>query len=206
MSIKCLLPFSIDVFKCVDLCKTCIMKDVLSKCGLFLFFAVHVYVADAQRVALKSNLLDWAVLSPNLAMELRLTPKLSLDVGVVINPITATIAGVKATNARLQPELRYWFARPMSRHYMGVALMGALYDAEYEHRCYIGDVWAAGLTYGYVFVIGRHWNIETSLGLGGARWRSVSYRVGDEKPRENNCMSWNLVPMKCGVSVSYIFK
>ena len=82
MSIKCLLPFSIDVFKCVDLFyKTCVMKNVLYKCGLLLFFVVYAHVADAQRVALKRNLLDWAVLSPNLAMELRLTPKLSLDVG-----------------------------------------------------------------------------------------------------------------------------
>lgn len=201
-----LLLYLLMSFKSVDFSKTCVMKNVLCKCGLLLFLLIYAHGADAQRVAIKSNLLDWAVLSPNLAMELRVSPKLSLDVGVAVNPITATIAGIKATNARLQPELRYWFGRPMSRHYMGVALLGGLYSVKYKHRFYDGDIWAGGLTYGYVFVLSRHWNLETSLGLGVARLRSVSYKEGDKKPQEVNCSGWQPIPMKLGISVSYIFK
>lgn len=79
---------------------------------------------NAQRVALKSNVIDWAVLSPNLALEMRLNSRLTLDISAATNPFSFSVADIKATHVRLQPELRYWFNRPMARHFVGLSFLG----------------------------------------------------------------------------------
>ena len=55
-------------------------------------------MVNAQRVALKSNLIDWATLSPNLAVEMRLNQRLTLDVSAAANPFSFTIADMKASH------------------------------------------------------------------------------------------------------------
>ncbi len=101
-------------------------------------------IVNAQRVALKSNLIDWATLSPNLAMEVRLNQKFTLDISATTHPFSFTIADIKATHFRLQPELRYWFNRPMARHFVGVGLLGGLYNLRVKEHFYEGDIWGGG--------------------------------------------------------------
>lgn len=163
-------------------------------------------LVNAQRVAFKSNLIDWATLSPNLALEMRLNGKLTLDVSATANPFPFTIADVKATHARLQPELRYWFNRPMARHFVGLSFLGGIYNVAWKKHFYEGDMWGAGLSYGYAFVLSRHWNVEATLGVGMARIRAFDYREGEEKPATPNLLKWSPVPIRLGLSFSYIFK
>ncbi len=163
-------------------------------------------IVNAQRVALKSNLIDWATLSPNLAMEVRLNQKFTLDISATTHPFSFTIADIKATHFRLQPELRYWFNRPMARHFVGVGLLGGLYNLRVKEHFYEGDIWGAGITYGYAFVLSRHWNMEATLGVGMARARAFDYRVDEEKPATPNLLKWTPVPIRLGLSFSYLFK
>lgn len=37
-----------------------------------------------------------------------------------------------------------------------------------DHR-YQGYFWGAGLSYGYQWLLGKHWNLEASIGAGFAR-------------------------------------
>lgn len=161
---------------------------------------------NAQRVALKSNVIDWATLSPNLALEMRLNSRLTLDISATANPFTFSVADVKATHARLQPELRYWFNRPMARHFVGLSFLGGLYNMNIRQHLYQGDIWGAGLSYGYAFVLSRHWNFEATLGVGMARLRAFDYREGEEKPATPNLRKWSPIPIRLGLSFSYIFK
>ena len=85
------------------------MKKVFNKCFIILGVILNIQMVNAQRVALKSNLIDWATLSPNLAVEMRLNQRLTLDISAAANPFSFTIADMKATHFRFQPELRYWF-------------------------------------------------------------------------------------------------
>jgi len=153
------------------------MKKVFNKCFIILGVILNIQMVNAQRVALKSNLIDWATLSPNLAVEMRLNQRLTLDISAAANPLSFTIADMKATHFRFQPELRYWF-----------------------------NSWAAGLTYGYAFVLSRHWNMEATLGIGMAKLRAFDYREGEEKPATPNLSKWSPVPIRLGLSFSYIFK
>lgn len=182
------------------------MKKVFNKCFIILGVILNVQMFNAQRVALKSNLIDWATLSPNLAVEMRLNQRLTLDISAAANPFSFTIADMKATHFRFQPELRYWFNRPMARHFMGISLLGGLYNVKFKEHLYEGDIWAAGLTYGYAFVLSRHWNMEATLGIGMAKLRAFDYREGEEKPATPNLSKWSPVPIRLGLSFSYIFK
>lgn len=56
---------------------------------------------QAQRLALKTNTIDWLTMSPNLTLEARLSSRLSLQLGIVGNPTHISIANIQTTNFRV---------------------------------------------------------------------------------------------------------
>ena len=69
-----------------------------------------------------------------------------------------------------------------------------------------GDAYAAGLTYGYVWVLGDHWNIEATAGVGVLRYRQFKYDKGIPKPDAVNDSKTTIAPVKLGVSFVYIIR
>ena len=69
-----------------------------------------------------------------------------------------------------------------------------------------GDAYAAGLTYGYVWVLGDHWNIEATAGVGVLRYRQFKYDKGTPKPGAVNDSKTTIAPVKLGVSFVYIIR
>ena len=106
----------------------------------------------------------------------------------------------------MQPELRYWFGRPMARHFLGLTAFYSSYDACFKNKKRYGDASAAGITYGYDFVLGKRWNLEATVGIGALRYRQFGYAVEDPKPGNINERGWVLSPVKLGVTISYIIK
>ncbi len=163
---------------------------------------------SAQRVALKTNALDWVLMTPNLSLETRLSSRVTFDIGMAANPLSKLpyLSDVKLRNFRVNPELRYWFNRPMARHFMGIALTGGMFNVRFHEHCYKGNIAAAGVTYGYALVLSRHWNVEFSLGVGLGRVWGYDFRYGQSVPRNKNMSRWVPVPIRTGVSFSYIFR
>lgn len=106
----------------------------------------------------------------------------------------------------MQPELRYWFGRPMSRHYLGATAFYTSYDALLKRKYYYGDAVAAGVTYGYAVVIDKHWNFEASVGIGALRYRQYKYANTERRPLSVNDRGWALVPVKLALSFVYILR
>ena len=156
----------------------------------------------AQRIALKTNLLYWAALTPNVELEARLAPQLTADVSVAGG--FASVKDYKLHFAGVEPELRYWLERPMARHFVGLAGMFANYHFQLKDKRHHGDAVGAGLVYGYAFVLGKRWNLETSIGVGMTHFREMNYR--DVKPEKSNHTGWAVVPMRVGVTLSYIIR
>lgn len=154
----------------------------------------------AQRIALKTNLLYWAALTPNVELEARLTPKLTVDVSVAGS--VTSIKDYKLHFAGVEPELRYWLERPMARHFVGIAGLFTNYHFQFEEKRHHGDAVGAGCVYGYAFVLSRRWNLETSVGVGMVHFREKNYR--NEQPEKANHTGWAIVPMRVGVTLSYI--
>ncbi len=165
---------------------------------------------SAQRVALKTNALEYLVLTPNLSLEARLSRKLSLQVGLSVNPIHSAIGDYKFTNCRLEPELRYWFNRPMARHFMALSTTVGGYSLQLKDRLMDFNAFGAGLSYGYALVLNRHWNVEFELGAGVAYVNGSDYKKSEleenHNNKENNMKKFVPIPIRAAVSFSYIFK
>lgn len=161
-------------------------------------------VALAQRVAVKTNVAHWATASPNLGAELVLGRKVTLDFGVAVNPFSF---GETQTRAYLlSPEVRYWPGRPMAGHFVGVNASMGQYDLSWRGTNYNGDFFAAGLSYGYVFILGRRWNLETNIGVGWLRGRCKRWDDGGNAPSRPNVHRDLVAPTRIGVTLSYIIK
>ena len=161
--------------------------------------------AEAQRIALKTNTIDWVAMSPNLAMEARLSGRLSLQLALAANPFSFSVFDTRLTNFRVEPELRYWFNRPMARHFMALSLTAATYNLRHADHRLVGDAVGAGLSYGYALVLGNHWNMEAEIGVGVAHLSAFNYH-GEERPKSKNYSHMLPVPIRLGLSFSYIFK
>lgn len=145
-------------------------------------------------------------MSPNLTLEARLSRVLSLQVGVSANPITKPISGIKLANFRVEPELRYWFNRPMARHFVALSATGGACSLQLNDRFFQGDAVAAGISYGYALVLSKHWNMEAEIGVGLAHIKGYNYEGAENAPDAPNFSRFLPVPIRCGLSFSYIFK
>lgn len=154
----------------------------------------------AQRTAVKTNALGWATLSPNVGVEFCLSDHMSLAIDGSFNPWK--IKDFTYKHFKVAPELRYWFSRPLYGHYLGLNAIGMTYKIDAFDRYYSGELVGVGLGYGYSFVLGKHWNLETSLGLGYGLRREIP-RGGTSSDRV-----WNhdIMATKLGISLVYIIK
>lgn len=160
----------------------------------------------AQRVSVKTNALYWATASPNLGAEFRLNRHLTLNLEAMGNKLHISDYDTRVLG--FTPEVRYWFsARPQAGHFLG--LMGGMadYNIEDHTKVYKGDAYFVGPTYGYSFVLGRHWSLEATIGVGAMRYRQKRYDSAiEEAPREPNDSKWIAAPLKLGLSFVYIIK
>lgn len=183
------------------------LKKALSTLALALTFMLFATPdAAAQRLALKTNALEYLVLSPNLTFEARLSRKLSLQLGVAANPVTRPIAGYKLSNFRVEPELRYWFNRPMARHFIALSATAGACSLKLKERYIMCDFVAAGVSYGYSLVLSRHWNMELEIGVGLASVNGYNYRGESNRPQQTNLNKIMPVPLRCGLTFGYIFR
>lgn len=171
----------------------------------FLFFIVcNISDLRAQRVAVKTNIADWITVSPNLGLEFTISNRLSIDLSIAAAPFKIK-EDLYYQHIRLQPELRYWFLSPLTRHYAGITAFYSTYDIGYKKKGYYGDSYAAGLTYGYNRILSRRWNLELSAGVGAIHYRMIRYTPGTPHPEPNE-EGWKIAPVKLGVAFVYILK
>lgn len=160
--------------------------------------------ASAQSFSLKTNLLYWGTLTPNLSGEIALNSRYSLDLQAAYRPW----GGIKAFDMRFwlaQPELRYWFCETFEGHFMGLHLHGAQYDGAIHDRHYDGYLAGGGFTYGYQWILSPHWNLEAAIGVGYARlWYDQRPDLPCKKCSQSKHKDY-LGPTKVAVSLCYFF-
>lgn len=181
---------------------TTILNKSIGKSVLFFFLLGCGSTGMAQRIALKTNALYWATLSPNIGGEFRLARHFTLDMNVAGNFISSDKRQLKFQ--QFAPELRYWPGRPMARNFFGITTSYTNFNLRFNKNCYDGDAFAAGLAYGFNWVIGGRWNIETSLGAGLLSYRVFDYKTDAQKPLSPNKNKVILAPIKAEVSLTYL--
>ncbi|WP_288314601.1 DUF3575 domain-containing protein [uncultured Mediterranea sp.] len=170
-----------------------------------------LFTAHAQQVAVKSNLLMFAGMAPNVGCEFVVGERSTIDLSVFGSK---NVYGKQVETLGLQPEYRYWFnGRPMTREFVGIAALGVSYNIRWGERVFEGDAAGAGITFGYAFNLGKRWNIEAYGGFGAVYFKHrqyYSFDHYDETDESNtikaNAKGYKLLPIKLGVSISYILK
>lgn len=147
-----------------------------------IFFTLAVSIlsisAYAQHFAIKNNLVYDATLTPNLAVEIGLGKKTTLDILGGYNPFSFN-DNKKFKHWLVQPEFRYWFCERFNGTYMGVHLHGGgfnvggidlpfgLFSQLKDHR-YEGYFYGGGISIGHQWILSKRWSLEASIGAGYA--------------------------------------
>ncbi|MDR0508131.1 MAG: DUF3575 domain-containing protein [Dysgonamonadaceae bacterium] len=164
---------------------------------------------------INSNLLYDVTTSMNIGMEFKVAKRLTLKLPVTYNPWTFA-DNKKFKFLLVQPELRWWLCEPFAGHFFGLHGHYALFNVGgigpenitgniFNHR-YEGDLYGAGISYGYQFYLAPRWNLELNIGAG---WAHITY---DRYPCEK-CASVELSgtkdyfgPTQAGITLIYIIK
>lgn len=165
-------------------------------------------------VALKNNLAYDAILTPNLQLEIRLTPKWSLELGAGFNPFPlddTKFPKWRHLSAWIAP--RYWFCHVFNRGFLSFNAAYAHYNVagnawpvawmypQVKENRYQGDAVMGGLSYGWHFAISPHFSIELEGGVdAGYTWydQFECKHCGNKKDHGGR---WLVLP-KVGVNIS----
>lgn len=165
-------------------------------------------------VALKNNLAYDAILTPNLQLEIRLTPKWSLELGAGFNPFPlddTKFPKWRHLSAWIAP--RYWFCHVFNRGFLSFNAAYAHYNVagnawpvawmypQVKENRYQGDAVMGGLSYGWHFPISPHFSIELEGGVdAGYTWydQFECKHCGNKKDHGGR---WLVLP-KLGVNIS----
>ena len=189
-------------------------------CVALMLSAAVCQQAAAQEAAVKTNLGADALLNVNLGAEFGLAPKWTLD-------LTGEFNGWKMSHDRrwkhwyVMPEARYWFCQKFGESFIGFHTMGGQYNIggfdgqpnflgtdarKLKDSRYQGWYVGAGVSYGYAWMLSRHWNLEAELGIGYSYTRFDRYPCAEcgtklESNRSHNY--WGIT--KAAINIVYVF-
>lgn len=195
------------------------LNKILLTVGATVTAWLAIPAANAQDVALKTNLINDIALSPNIGVEVGLAPKWTLDMTAEMN--LWKVDGRSWKHLYFQPEARYWFCQRFSGHFIGFHALGGIYNfgklnlpfnmlgsnlKKLKDKRYQGWAAGAGVVYGYAWPLHKHWNIEAALGIGWLYTRFDSYpcQICGTKIDRNKSHNY-FGPTKLSVAVEYIF-
>lgn len=184
--------------------------------------------AYGQKAAVKTNILGWATTNINAGVEYGIGRKSTVQLFGTLNPWDfGDLKRYRFWN--VMPEYRYFFCERFSGHFVGVHLLGGQYnvrnvklgffglpdlttaengpimtsDGEMKARHAEGWYMGAGLTYGYQWMLSKHWNIEAEIGVGYAYSPYTLYGRCNTIIEKKNINYFG--PTKVGVNVMYCF-
>lgn len=166
--------------------------------------------------AIKTNLLQWALFTPNIAIEKRISNRWTIG-------LSGTFHYIKFGSADplelllLESELRYWTDKSFSGNFFGfnafygnfdtgdVRLSSGLFKNMGNHR-YKGYLYGAGISYGYQWKLSNRWNLEATAGLGYAHVVYDKYRINKlrKKIKDENYNYFG--PTKVAINLIYTLK
>jgi hypothetical protein len=163
--------------------------------------------------ALKTNILEWAMTTPNLGAEVTLAPKWSLEVAGSVNPWKFS-DNKKWKHYQGTIEARYWLRESMNGHFFGIHVGGGEYNVagikvpfwnfKKDYR-YEGWHARAGITYGYHWALNHHWSIEALIGLGVVYTKYDKYECRNCGKNHGNNSRTFFAPTRLAVNLAYTF-
>ena len=127
-------------------------------------------------VGVKTNIPYWGTATFSAGVEVRLAKKWTLELEAGLNPFDGKkddgSYGRSLKHLRLHPELRYWFCESFHKHFLGLHIPYLLYNVSdvkllgVENERSQGWGTGGGFSYGYQWLLSKHWNLEATVGVG----------------------------------------
>ena len=167
------------------------------------------------QVAIKTNVPLDVVRIPNLGFEVGLGKKFTLDVPFYYNPWEFSDSK-QLKKSMVQPELRYWLCDKFNGHFFGVHGMVGNYQTtgidlpfsvfdDLDKYRYKGYFYGGGISYGYQFILGRHWNLGATVGVGYAYVDYKKYECKECGKQVEKSNKNYFGPTKAALNLIYLF-
>lgn len=162
---------------------------------------------SSRYVAVKTNLTAWAGTIMNLAADVQVSEHFSVELPVLWCPWHVSSKHAVKTFT-IQPEGRYWLARPGKGHFFGVHAHIGWFNVKWNRDRYQDTsrpLLGAGISYGYLLPLGEHWAGEFTLGAGYANLKyNTYYNIGNGARIDTRTKNyWGIT--RVGISVVYRF-
>ena len=194
------------------------MKQKLLFLTVLLLLCVGCFRAQAQKVAIKTNLLyGAATFTPNLGLELGLGPRSTLELSGGYNPWN--LQGTIDNNNKLvhwlgHVEYRWWNCQKFNGHFLGAHLLGSQYNISGKDipllfdNAYRYEGWAAGagVSWGYHWIMSGRFSMEFTLGAGYAYLEYGRYNCAKCSTLDGNYFKHYVGPTKAGISLIFMIK
>lgn len=162
-------------------------------------------------IGLKTNLLAYSTLIPNVGVEVRLAKHWSAEITALYSPYNLFVHDLKTRVLAMKPEVRYWFGEPLRKgHFLGIHVPVAGFNIQlnddYRYQDPNHALWGVGLNYGYAMLLGKQqkWSIDFTIGFG---YMDVKYDVYEGvrngkyiRTEEKHYFG----PTRVGVNISYL--
>lgn len=174
------------------------------------------YEVRQPSIVAKSNLLYVATTTLNLGVEIGLAPRWTLDIPFNYNRWDLG-SDTRFRHWGFQPEGRYWFCQRFDGWFVGLHAHYAKFnigglpdwtpvsDNMKENR-YQGDLYGAGVSVGYSWILKKRWSMEATVGLGYARINTTKYPCASCGTAIDKGGKNYFGPTKVGLSLIYTIK
>lgn len=167
--------------------------------------------AEHPDIALKTNIIYAATATANIGFEAQVAPRWSIDVSG--NFISWKPGGHSYKHWLAQPGARYWFCEATGGHFVGAHLIGGQYNVynlpfgiDLDGKRYQGWGIGAGISYGYSWMLSKHWNIEAEIGVGYIWSRYDTFLCDSCGRKIESDKTYNYVgPTRAAINLVYVF-
>lgn len=171
--------------------------------------AVAGTTASAQRIAISTNLLEDAILTPNIGVEVMMADKHSLTFDTSIAPFKTSQYFYNKCMT-LRAGYKYWFEQALYSHYIGFDAVATSSDQRLGNFNTRDQYIGVGIGYGYSFIVGKRFNVIPCIGLGVAYGKN--YEGYDRMDENGNGVEAIATPAirpiltRLGVTIQYVLR
>ncbi len=158
-------------------------------------------------LGLKTNLVAWAGVIMNFAVDYEVADRLSVELPVLYSPwYVGEQHAVKTFT--VQPEVRYWLRGAGEGHFFGAHLTASWYSVKWDQNRYQDTdrpLLGVGISYGYLLPIAKNWMAEFTIGAGYANTKYDTFYNIDNGARIDTQTKnyWGIT--RVGASLVYRF-
>ena len=178
----------------------------MKKLTLLVIAILTAQTLSAQYSAVRTNTLGWLAGTPNIGLDVSVSPRWSVEGCTYWNPIKT--GGFRTTAWGASLGARYWRFEPHVGKFVGLHATGGRYDVGGKTWHYEGFFSGLGMSYGYSWLLKTRWNLTAELGAGifYSHDKKQKYGYGDcEDIYIYHYKRIVLAPSRSEISVSYLF-